>query len=74
MAWGVYFHLLVTNGVKPRLSSVGELGTLCVRIFFNIGLLRKHEELARLAMKNARWAYVKTRYRENEEHARCACK
>ena len=38
--------------------------------FFNIGLLCKHEELAELAMKNARWAYVKTRYRENEDRAK----
>ena len=37
-----------------------------------MGLLRKHEELALLAMKNARRAYMKTRYRENEEHTRGA--
>ena len=37
-----------------------------------MGLLRKHEELAMLAMKNTRRAYMKTRYRENEEHARGA--
>ena len=32
----------------------------------------EHEELAMLVMKNAQRAYMKTRCRENEEHARGA--